>query len=381
MTTHPLTHNLVHFARYLRAQGMRVVPETTVALVGAARAVGLEERDDVYAAFRAVTVVRHDEEPIFDAAFELFFGDERRIQSLDSIELNIHDRPPKQLTAVSRVIASEGGEGEGSDVSEQLGASAVERLARRDFSELSVEEYAQVQQLIARMVWQPAEARSRRTAPAARGTRPHLRRTLRQLVGPGRDLMPLAMAAPKPRRRPLLVLADISGSMERYTEMLLYFVHAARGRLGRVEAFVFSTRLSRITRELRHRDPKVALRQVGGVVHDWASGTLIGSSFSEFNTMWSRRVTRGGPVALIISDGWDRGDPGLLRLEMAKLARNVHRVIWLNPLAGREGYAPEVRGLRTALPFVDDFMPAANLEDLSAVVRLLESVPKRKEAG
>ena len=191
--------------------------------------------------------------------------------------------------------------------------------------------------------------------------------------------MPLAMTAAKPRRRPLLVIADVSGSMERYTEMLLYFIHAARGRLGKVEAFVFSTRLSRITRELRHREAAVALSQVGAAVSDWSGGTLIGEAFADFNKQWGRRVTRGGPVAVVISDGWDRGDPAILRKEFGIFARGVHRVVWLNPLAGRSGFEPQTRGMQAVLPFVDDFMPVGNLADLTAVVRLLESVPKRKE--
>jgi uncharacterized protein with von Willebrand factor type A (vWA) domain len=166
--------------------------------------------------------------------------------------------------------------------------------------------------------------------------------------------------------------------MERYVEMVLYFIHAARGRLGRMEAFVFSTRLTRITRQVRHRDPKIALSQVAVAVHDWAGGTRIGEALEEFNRRWSRRVARGGPIALIISDGWDRGDPALLRTQMATLARSVHRVVWLNPLAGRPGYTPETRGMQAALPHIDDFLPVANLRDLRDVVRLLESVPARK---
>ena len=376
----PFVHNLVLFSRYLRAHGLGVVPDTTSDLVEAAKAVGLANRGDTYHAFRAMTVSRPEEIPVFDAAFELFFGSGgRSIPAMDPIELSVHQRGPRvHLIAPTTVTADMGGE-DPSDVSDQVGASAVERLATRDFSDLTTEEYAEVQRLIARMVWQPADAFSRRWAPSSKGSRPDLRRTLRAMTGPTRDLMPLALNAPKPRRRPLLVIADISGSMERYTEMLLYFVHAARGRLGRVEAFVFSTGLSRITRELRHRDPRVALSEVGAAVHDWSSGTLIGAAFEEFNRTWSRRVTRGGPVALVISDGWDRGDPSLLRKEFATFARSVHRVVWLNPLAGRAGFEPETRGLKAVLPYVDDFMPVGNLADLTAVVRLLESVPKRKE--
>ncbi len=145
-----------------------------------------------------------------------------------------------------------------------------------------------------------------------------------------------------------------------------------------MEAFVFSTHLTRITREIRHRDPRIALRHVAAKVTDWSGGTRIGESLHAFNWEWSRRVARGGPIAVVVSDGWDRGDPGLLHDEMARFARSVHRVVWLNPLAGRDGFRPETRGMRTVLPFVDHFLSAANLVDLREVVRLLESVPARR---
>jgi len=380
MTADPLTHNLVRFVRHLRHQGLAVVPETSVAMLEAAQAVSLERRQDVYWAFRAVSVVRQAEIPLFDEAFNLFFGGPSGQFRLEPIGVDTRPNRAGGAVIASQSVMADLGADADAEATEQVGASGVERLASRDFAELTPEEHAAVRRMIARMVWHPAATLSRRIGPSPTGSRPHLRRNLRQLVGPSRDLMPLAMAAPKPRQRPLLVLADVSGSMERYTEMLLYFVHAARGTLGRVEAFVFSTMLTRITRELRHRDPTVALRNVGSTVPEWAGGTLIGATLAEFNDRWSRRVTRGGPIALIISDGWDRGDPDLLRREMAALARNVHRVVWLNPLAGRPGYAPEVQGMRAVLPFVDDFMPSANLRDLATVVRLLESVPKRKES-
>ncbi len=192
--------------------------------------------------------------------------------------------------------------------------------------------------------------------------------------------MPLSMAVRKPRKRPLVVIADISGSMERYTELFLYFIHAAQGRLGRVESFVFATKLHRITREMRLRNPAHALQQVGSHVDDWSSGTRIGEAFAEFNQVWSRSVTRGGALGLIISDGWDTGDQRLLDEEMGRLARSLHRIIWLNPLAGRPGFAPETQGLRTVLPYVDDFLAAGNLADLRGVVRLLESIPSQRGA-
>jgi hypothetical protein len=159
--------------------------------------------------------------------------------------------------------------------------------------------------------------------------------------------------------------------------MLLYFAHAARGRLGPSEAFVFSTHLTRITRQLARRDPSTAIAEVSEAVDDWSSGTKIGEAISDFNRRWSRRVTRGGPIVIVVSDGWDRGEPELLAEELSRLRRTVHRIIWLNPLAGRAGYAPETRGMQAALPFIDDFLPSANLNDLRTVIELLESVPAR----
>ncbi len=372
--------NLVHFARYLRARGFSVTPDTSVALMQAADTVGLDDKADLEAAFRAVTVARPEELATFAHAFALFFGDGPPAKPrLDQVEYQVHDRDrPRPLVPVLAEQAPTGTERPRDDLEEVTGGSYRERLGRKDFGDLTAEEQAEVRDLIARMVWQPADARSRRWAPDTRGDRPHFRRTFRGLVGPHGDLMPLAYAARRPRRRPLLVLADVSGSMERYSEMLLYFVHAAQGRLGRVEAFVFSTHLTRITREIRHRDPRIALHQVAGKVTDWSSGTRIGESLQAFNRDWSRRVARGGPIALIVSDGWDRGDPEVLHREMARLARSVHRVVWLNPLAGRAGFRPETRGMQTVLPFVDHFLSAASVTDLRQVVRLLESVPSRR---
>lgn len=376
--THILTENLIHFARYLRARGLPVTPEVSADLLQAAITVGLDDPEDAYWALRSVVITRPSQTALFDEGWELFFGSgqARKLPRPDSGEF-----PARRRNPVQKVLAqtsTEDSDQEAKDVAEQMGGSYAERLARRDFGDLTPDEQEQIRRLMARMIWQPADALSRRWEAAGRGPRPDLRRTLRNVVGSQADLLPLAFSTPRPRRRPLVVLADVSGSMERYVEMFLYFIHAARGRMGRVEAFVFSTRLTRITREVRHRDPRIALSQVAAAVHDWSGGTRIGECLQTFNREWSRRVTRGGPMGLIISDGWDRGDPELLRAQMATFARSVYRVIWLNPLAGREGFSPETQGMRTALPFVDDFLPAANLTDLRDVIRLLETVPSTR---
>jgi uncharacterized protein with von Willebrand factor type A (vWA) domain len=176
------------------------------------------------------------------------------------------------------------------------------------------------------------------------------------------------------KQRPLIVIADISGSMEKYADLFLIFAHAAQRRLDHVEVFTFSTELTRITDDLKRRDTKTALAKVSSTVHDWSGGTKIGEALAEWNRLWSRRLSRGGPIALILSDGWDCGEPELLSLEMGRLARTVHKVIWLNPLAAHSDYRPATRGMKAALPHIDHLLPAGSVFDLRGVVRLLDSL-------
>ena len=369
--TGAFARNVIHFGRYLRAKGLEVTPPTGMDLLTAARLLGLDDVRDIRSGFRSLVVTRPDQLPVFEQAFDLFFGRGVRRPPTADVESDL------MVQSYLPVLAPEGGpeEEEIRESSEHLGASYSERLGSRDFGDLTPDEIAEVRRMIASMIWKPAEALSRRWLADSRGRRPDMRRTLRNAVGPRSELIEMEFRSRKPRRRPLVIIADVSGSMEKYVEMLLYFAHSAPARMGRVETFVFSTRLTRITHELRRRDPAMALRLVAGRVHDWSGGTRIGESLETYNRHWSRRVARGGPIGMIISDGWDRGDPGLLSQEMARLSRSVHRTIWLNPLAGRKGYSPETRGLKAALPYVDDFLPAARLADLAGVVRLLESIP------
>ncbi len=377
MTT-ALPANLVGFVRALRAEGLRVGPATAAAVVEAIEAVGFDDREDLRAALRAVTVVRPAELPVFERVFERFFGAGERSPAPEASAT----RRAEPLRGVVPVLAEAAPELDDElGLEEVRGGSYAERLATRDFGDLGPAEAEEVRRLIAGMLWRPADTPSRRWRPARAGARPDLRRTLRRLTGPEGDLVPLAWRVRRIRRRPLVVLADVSGSMERYTEMILHFVHAAQGRLGRVEAFVFATRLTRITRQMRRRSPAEALAAAATVVEDWSGGTRIGEAFAAFNRHWSRRVTRGGAIVLVVSDGWDTGDPDLLALEAGRLARSVHRVIWLNPLAGRPGFSPETRGMRAVLPHVDHLLAAGTLGDLREVVALLESIPARRAAS
>ncbi len=344
--------------------------------------VGLDSKTDLYLALRSIIVVRPSQQPAFDEAFDLFFGGVVTGVEIpeDFTEHRSDQREAKRaVTPVfARNVPDPDDEAADEEISEVRGASALERLSHRDFGTLDANEQEQVRRLIDRMVWKPAAVTSRRWGPPRKGVRPDLRRTLRNVSGATGDLMPLEWTDPRMRRRPLVVIADISGSMERYSELFLHFIHAAQGKLGRVESFVFATRLSRITREMRLRRPEQALAKVALAVSDWSGGTRIGEALETFNRVWARRVTHGGAICLIISDGWDTGDPELLSTEMARLARSVHRIVWLNPLAGRSGYKPATRGMQAALPYIDDLLAAGTLVDLHTVVRLLESIPARR---
>lgn len=363
---------LVEFGRRLREEGVPVGPTIALDLGAAADVVGLGSAEDTYHAFRSICVTSVDQLSVFDRIFYEVFGPGHR-----SVGLSFVDERSRTWT----VHPGAEGEGEGDEPSEEaamVGASSVERLAHKDFADLTREEEAEVRAMIARMLWRPADTMSRRRKRSRSGDRPDPRRTLRRMVGTEGDLLLPRFTERRIRQRPLVFIADVSGSMERYSEMLLYFAHAARGRLGRLEAFVFSTRLTRITRQLKRTSPSEAIAGVSEVVEDWSGGTRIGEAIGSFNREWSRRVGSGGPIAVIVSDGWDRGEPEVLAEEMGRLARSMHRVVWLNPLASRPGFAPETRGMRAAMPYIEDFLAAGRLTDLETVVTLLESVPERR---
>lgn len=364
---------LVSFTHKLREEGIPVAAGIAGQMVEALSKVGMASGEDAYFAMRALACSSFDHLGVFDKVFVRFFGDRMRsvVTSVGprNRDWTIKPQNPGQGDAANEETASN-----------PAGASAIERLSQRDFAKLTSAESTEIKALIAKMVWSPALVASRRRRAAPEGDRPDLRRTLRGSIGPEADLLRLEYTTRRIRKRPLIFIADVSGSMERYAEMLLYFAHAARGRLGRLEAFVFSTHLTRITRQLSRRDPGAAITEVSEAVTDWSTGTKIGDSIGTFNREWSRRVCRGGPIVLIISDGWERGDPAVLSREMARLRRSVHRVIWLNPISGRANYVPATRGMKAVLPHVDDFLPAANLSDLTSVIKLLESIPAHRSS-
>lgn len=359
--------DLASFASALRSRGMTITPDQVGDMARSLLLVDPAERDQVHAALQSLSVTDPSQHETFDEEFRRFF------------EMWNPERPPAdrlrlaEAAGAKPVIERPGDETQG-ETSNETGASALERLGHRDFAGLDPAETEEARRLVMTMLWQPSDVRTRRWMAAPRGRRPDLRRTFRGAVGPEGDLMRIDLRERKLRQRRLIVIADISGSMASYAEMFLVFAHAAQRRLDDVEVFTFSTELTRITEDLRRRDLGSALAGVSYTVRDWSGGTRIGEAVATWNRDWSRRLARGGPVALILSDGWDTGDPELLSQEMGRLARSVHRVIWLNPLAARRDYRPATRGMRAALPHVDHLLPAASVADLRDVVRLLESM-------
>ncbi len=366
--------NMVMFTRSLRDAGFAVTPQTTRDLVRATSVVGLHAGSDVRSAFCGLVVTRHSQIGRFNEIFDQFFSG-GVVYRLDDVADRVAERQVERR--VPRLAIADGPDpADGDEVVEVpyvVGGSYAERLVDVDFADLDEEETDAVADLLESMVWAPSSYRSRRWMRASGGPVPDMRRTLRTVAGPKGDLIPLRFSTRRPKQRSLVVLADISGSMERHAEMLLHFVHGAQHRFSSVESFVFATRLTRITRQLRRRNASDALSDVSHVVHDWSGGTRIGDAIASYNKEWARRVGRGGPIVLIISDGWDTGDPDLLGVEMRRLARSAHRIIWLNPLAGHTGFTPEARGMAAAFPFVDDLLAGGTARNLIELVDLLQT--------
>ena len=384
-----LVHNLLLFGRLLRGLGLDVNPGRLLDLIAALGEVGVTRRLDFFHAARSLLVHRREDLPLFDQAFALFWRrpdadleislpglTRRQRRSLQVVPPSL--RPPPEAPPAP---PGQHGKEEQPLLEVTRTYSANEALRRKDFSQLTSDEYTAIRDLIGSLRWQLGQRRTRRMR-AGRGPRFDLRRTLRRNLKYGGQVLEWSLREPKFKPRPLVVIADISGSMERYTRLLLHFIYSLAFGLGQpVESFVFSTRLTRITRPLRHKDVAAALLEVSGAVTDWSGGTRIGEALKEFNFNWGRRVLGRGAVVLVISDGWDRGEPEVLAREMARLQRNCFQLIWLNPLLGSPQYEPLTRGIQAALPYVDEFLPVhnlASLEDLAAHLAQLDGARRAR---
>ncbi len=371
-----LLANLIHFGRLLRRLGIGASGEQTATLNRALSHLALDRRCDVKAAARAVYLSRREQQPLFDRAFDLFFHPQHRAGAgLDLGRLLHRSTQVEQRKIAPLATAAEGEpsrEAEQPVIEPNFTFSQRELLRHKDFAELTAEEAGQLQDLLRRFPLTLDRRRTRRHQRARRGREFDLRRTLRTSLRRGGECSQLAWKRRKTKPRPLVVLCDVSGSMEGYSRILLQFLYAAGNRVARYQAFAFGTRLTCLTRQLAHRDVDSALKQAAAAVVDWGGGTRIGEALHRFNYDWGRRVLGQGAVVLLISDGWDRGDTALLESEIARLHRSCERLIWLNPLLGQPGYQPLTRGMVAALPHVDDFLPVHNLASLEQLAKALQ---------
>jgi uncharacterized protein with von Willebrand factor type A (vWA) domain len=372
-----LSH-VVTFGRVLREAGLEIGPGRVSDALAALDAVDLARQEDVYFALRQTLVARREELELFDRAFSAWF---LRAPVLPPVRTRTAADVVTRVaeTAADRVRAQEADEREDGDPLE-LGASGQELLRDKDFAELTGDELRVVRELIRRIARTRPQRSSRRRTADPRGDRLDVRRMIRRSLRTGGDPVERPFRARKDVPRKLVVLCDVSGSMDSYARALLLFLHAAVGAGRGVEAFAFGTRLSRLTPDLATRDPDAALERCTEAVVDWGSGTRIGASLHEFNEVYGRRALSRGAIVLIVSDGWEREDPELVGREMAKLARAAYAVVWVNPLKGNPQYQPLAGGMRAALPYVDRFLPGHNLRSLEELAAVLAGIERRHAA-
>jgi len=376
-----LTRNWLHFGRILRGLGFDAGPVRMLPFLTTLTVIDLGRPDDLRTAVHAHFGRRRDELPILDRVLAAFLGSPHGPDgdaAASSSQTAVRERGEvMSRTARQLKVLDEDDGSEGAEEQKVASYSQVEVLRQKDFDSLSEAEMAEVRRLIRLMRLPAGLTRSRRTRAGGRD-RLDIRRLLRRSLRFGGELLVFSWKSPAVRPRPLVLLCDISGSMERYTRLLLNFAYALKNASTRVETFVFATRLTRITRLLRSHDIDAALNRVTASVDDWSGGTRIGEAIETFNRRYARRVLGHGATVALISDGWDRGDAAQMRRAIARLQRSCHRLIWMNPLMGAPGYEPLTLGLQAALPFVDDFLPAHNLANLEALGALLLETASRR---
>jgi uncharacterized protein with von Willebrand factor type A (vWA) domain len=388
-----LAENIAHFARALRRAGLPVGPGRVADAIRAVAVAGFTQREDFYWTLHAVFVSRPEQRVIFHQCFRLFWRDPQFLEHMMSFML-------PQIKGTQEDRRAEAGEKRAAqallgdarpepppvpegfneaepqiEIDATATQSAEERLKTLDFEQMSVEEVAEAKRMLARLSLPVTPLQSRRLQTASQGPRIDPRATIRAALRHGGEVMALHRRKPRIRWPNLVVICDISGSMSQYSRMVLHFLHAvahARGQgWAKVHGFTFGTRLTNITRHLANRDVDAALRMAGAEAQDWAGGTRIGTSLATFNRDWSRRVLGQGAVVLLITDGLDRDDTGVLSHEIERLHLSCRRLIWLNPLLRWEGFAPKASGIRTMLPHVDSFRAGHSVTSLAALAAVI----------
>ena len=386
-----LAGNIVHFARTLRAAGLRVGPGQVLRAIEAVDVAGLRSRDDFYWTLHSVFVNRRDQREIFDQAFHVYWRNPRLLEKMMELLLPQIDVPadPEKKKELSRRLqeALSPGKGEAPkdegeppelDVEASFTVSDREVLQHKDFEQMSQAELDEAMRAIARLRLPVPQRRTRRYRSDPRGRRIDFRASLRRALRP-EGLTVLRRREPRRITPPLVILCDISGSMARYTRMFLHFMHAITNDRDRVHCFTFGTRLNNVTRSLRYKDVDIALAKASNQVEDWSGGTRIGQTLHEFNKNWSRRVLGQGAVVLLITDGLDREGAAGLEEEMERLHKSCKRLIWLNPLLRYGGYEPKSQGNKAMLPHVDEFRPVHNLDSLAGLIGALAATTSRND--
>ena len=376
-----LAQNILFFARALRAAGLPIGPGAVLDATRAVEATGFGDREDFRAALRAVFVKKHEQAPVFEQAFDIFW---RRRGLLDKLiamlspiaEPRAQDKakPPAGASRVADALFKSKADKLQSPQLEldcRLSMSSDEALRRKDFAQMTADEISRARSLIAHMRLPRDELKTRRMGADPRGARIDARRTFRRSLRAGGASIELARRAPRTRKPPIVAICDISGSMSDYTRVFLHFLHALAERRGATRVFLFGTRLTNVTRALRRRDPDEALARCSDSVDDWSGGTRIGESLRRFNREWSRRALGQGATVLLFTDGLERDDDGQLGAEMERLHKSCRRLIWLNPLLRYDRFEAKARGIRAMLPHVDEFRPIHSLASMDDLVKAL----------
>jgi uncharacterized protein with von Willebrand factor type A (vWA) domain len=372
----PAERMAVTFARVLRGASLLVPIGNVLMFVEALGRVGIADRSSVYWAARSTLIHRPEDLAVFDRAFAVFW---------EHAPANLVDEEQEaiKITLATDDEDDDDGPDDGSgtpndDPTLSMRFSAVEVLRNKDFGAYDDDELELAQQLMTRLKFAGPPRRSFRLREAQRSSRPDLRATLRSAIASGGEPIRRYWQEPGDRMRRLVLLLDVSGSMEPYARAMLRFVHAAVAGRQRVEAFSLGTRLTRVTKELNSRDPDLALRQASERVQDWSGGTRLGECLRRFNDEWGVRGLARGAIVVILSDGWDRGDPALLGEQMCRLQRVAYNLIWVNPLKVTPGYAPLARGMAAALPYVDHFVEGHSLAAMEELANVISRVSTRR---
>jgi uncharacterized protein with von Willebrand factor type A (vWA) domain len=375
-----LASNVLHFARALRAAGLPLGSGAILDALAAVEIAGLRNREDFRATLEAVFVKKREHAAVFDQAFNMFWRrrgyHEQLIASLSPAEKAAPQKQQKPAPAAARAAQAVSAKRPIEQIErvieqdQRLTTSDVEVLQAKDFAQMSADEILAANRAIARLNLRDDSRSTRRLAPDARGARIDPRRMFRNALRQG-NMMELARRSPQKRKIPIVAICDISGSMSDYTRVFLHFLHALSAKRGRVHTFLFGTRLTNVTRALRHKDPDEALALCAQEAQDWSGGTRIGASLHRFNADWSRRVLGQGAIVLLFTDGLEREGVEDLARATQRLHKSCRRLIWLNPLLRFDRFEPRQKGVRAMLPNVDEFRPVHNLASVAALVQSL----------